>query len=218
MGTALSNCCYQEEYGQHFTTKGARRVVRRFERRGLRRTERELVEAVTAAGIDDCTVLEVGGGVGQLQAHLLRNGARRTTNVDLSGSWEGPAARLFASLGLEDRTERYVGDFVDLADELPPADVVVLHAVVCCYSDWEALIDAAIARSSRVLALTLPRDAWLSWTITVPGNLYMAARGCAFRAFIHPVDELLATVRRGGFEVSYDRSHLIWRTLVLVRR
>lgn len=37
--------------------------------------------------------------------------------------------------GLDDRIRFYHGDFVDLASEIPPADIVTLDRVICCYPD-----------------------------------------------------------------------------------
>ncbi len=43
-----------------------------------------MVDWLVAQGIQGSTVLEIGGGVGEIQLELLRHGAARTTNLELS--------------------------------------------------------------------------------------------------------------------------------------
>ncbi|HVS04097.1 MAG TPA: methyltransferase domain-containing protein [Thermoanaerobaculia bacterium] len=213
----MSSCCYSEEYGERFSEKEARRTARRFRRKGLRGSAGALAAGLAATGVDGATVLEVGGGVGGIQAHLLRSGAARAVNVELSPSWEGAARRLFAELGLGDRVERHVADFVDLAGQLPEADLVVLHRVVCCYPDWRAMLGAAAGRTRRALGMTLPRDRWWTRATVAVGNGFFALRRRDFRAYVHPVAPMLDALRQGGLQVVGDSQGPVWRTLILAR-
>ena len=85
------------------------------------------------AGSNDlygATVLEIGGGIGDIQLELLLRGASRTTNLELSGAYEAEAMRLLDEKGLRGRAARVVG--VDLAVSpaaVEAADIVVLHRV-----------------------------------------------------------------------------------------
>lgn len=211
-------CCQPDEYGELFSEREARRTARRYTRRGLRGSARDVVDEVVGAGVAGATVLEVGGGVGDLQAELLRAGAARTTNVELSPSWERSAAQLLADRGLAGRVERRVGDFLDLADELGPADVVVLHRVLCCYPDWQGMLGAAVTHADRVVAFTVPIDRWASRLAVRLGNQLLAWRGRTFRAFVHPPARLVVTVQSAGFSVRADRQGVVWRTIVAERR
>ena len=73
---------------------------------------------------------------------MLRRGAASTVCVDLSDDTVETAAELMREAGFEGRYSRITGDFVEVADEVSPADVVYLNRVVCCYSDMPALVDA----------------------------------------------------------------------------
>lgn len=214
----MSRCCYEDEYGELFRTREATRKSRRYERRGLRGVDRLLADDVVSVGIAGRTVLEVGGGVGHIQSQLLREGATNALNVDLSPNWEGAARRLLANLALEDRVERRLGDFVELADELPESDVVILHAVLCCYPHWRDMIDATTSLARETVGITLPRDRWANRAAIAIGNRFLALRGRDFRAFVHPVDDVIARVEDAGFTVASDRSRLVWRTIVFARR
>lgn len=213
----MPSCCYGDEYGELFGGREASRTARRFRRKGLRGSAEELTGAVIAAGVDGASVLEVGGGVGHLHTRLLQAGAARAVNVELSPGWEAAARDLLVDLGLEDRVERRTGDFVDEAGELPEVDVVVLHRVLCCYPRWRAMGDAAVSRSRRLLAITLPVDRWWTRAVIGAGNVLFRLRGRDFRAYVHPPAEVLERIRGAGFRVLHDHHGLVWRTVVLER-
>ena len=65
---------------------------------------------VAGTGAD---VLEIGGGVGDVAIELLKRGARRATNIELSPAYEPFAAELLRETGLADRVERRRGDIVE---------------------------------------------------------------------------------------------------------
>jgi spermidine synthase len=213
----VANCCYGEEYESLFTARTAVRTARRFERRGLGGTARQLVDGLTELGVDGASVLEVGGGAGTLHVPLLLNGAARATNVELSPGWEEPARALLAGLGLSERVERRIADFVDEAEGLPEADVVVLHRVLCCYPDWRAMTAATISRARRAVAFTIPSDRWWNRAIIAAENGWHRLRSKQFRAYVHPPEEVIAVFASAGFAVVSDVDRPGWRSVVLSR-
>lgn len=130
--------------------------------------------------VEGATVLEIGGGIGALQLELLDAGAAGATNVELSGGYEEAAAELFAN---REGVERVVADFVDA--DVPPHDIVVLHRVVCCYPDVDALVGAAARSARRELVLTYPQERrWIGWGLRAV-NVWLGLRGCGFRTYHH---------------------------------
>jgi magnesium-protoporphyrin O-methyltransferase len=109
-------------------------------------------------------------------------------------------------------------DFAREATEVPPADIVVLHRVVCCYPDAPALIGAATTHADRILALTFPADRWY-WRLAVRlGNAFLAMRGNGFRGFVHPPALIDRIARNGGLRTIHERIGIIWQTAVYERR
>jgi SAM-dependent methyltransferase len=214
----MPSCCYADEYGDMFSPRQAARTARRYLRRGLRGTARDLADAVLAAGVEDATVLEVGGGVGEIHVDLLRRGAAGATNVELSPGYEAAAAQLLEEAGLGGRVDRRVGDFVDAVGALAPADVVLLHRVVCCYPDWQALVASATSRTRRVIGLTVPADHRISRLAVRFGNALLRLRGRSFRAYVHPVDRIVAALEEDDFRLVADHRGRVWHTLVAARR
>lgn len=208
-------CCPPpaSEYRRFFRTKIARADARRYERRGLPRTARELV-----AMVDSETVLDVGGGAGTLAIELLERGASRATVVELSDGYDEAAAELLAEHDLAGRVERRIGDFVTQAGLVEPHDTVVMHRVVCCYPDADALVSAAASHARRSLALTLPRRHPLTWFGFRAINGFLRLRGCGFRAYVHPFAVVAAAARREGLELrSREGQGLIWENAIFER-
>jgi hypothetical protein len=63
-------------------------TAKHYRTRGLGKTARRIVELVVERGVAGATLLEVGGGVGDIQVELLKRGAVRATNLELSPAYE----------------------------------------------------------------------------------------------------------------------------------
>src|SRR5207302_6942067 len=184
----MAGCCVPRGYDAVFDERQARRDARRYRRRGLGKAARRIVELAAPRG---STVLEVGGGVGAIQLELLKAGAAGTTNVELSPAYEEEAAKLRRETGFEGRVERRIADFAEMAGELEPADVVVMHRVVCCYPEPGRLVGATADRAKHRLVLSYPPDILLSRVVTAGFNLWCRVRGVDFRAYAHPEETIL---------------------------
>ena len=189
-------------------------MAQRYRRRGLDPTARLLFESVRGKG---STVLEIGGGVGEIEIELLRAGAERATNVELTPVYDNEADKLLREAGLEGRAERRYGDIVNEPTLAEPADVVVMHRVVCCYPDMPALMDAAADRARRALALSFPRDTWWMRLFARGFNAWRRLRRDDFRFFVHPPAGILAAAAAHGLHVTRDHEGRIWRIAALER-
>ena len=73
----MASCCNTRGCDRFFSPRFARRVAARYRKRRLDKTGRRMVAFLEEAGIDGATMLEVGGGVGEIQIELLKRGAER---------------------------------------------------------------------------------------------------------------------------------------------
>ncbi|MCZ3387774.1 MAG: SAM-dependent methyltransferase [Actinomycetia bacterium] len=194
----MAACCDPGEYDVVFTSKYARRTAKSLRESGLDDTAAKMVDFVTEQGLDGATVLEIGGGVGGLHSELLRRGASRATNVELSTAYESEAANLSDESGLTDRVNRLIVDVVTDPGAVPSADIVVLHRVVCCYPDFAALLGAAADRARQMLVFSYPRRRLLTRAGTLGENLGYAIRRRDFRVFVHSPDAMLAVLADHG--------------------
>jgi magnesium-protoporphyrin O-methyltransferase len=172
-----------------------------------------MVDEVRSLGVDGATVLELGGGVGALQLELLRFGAARAVNVELSPEWEAVAVELAREHGAEGQIERRLADAVEDADALAPADVVVMNRVVCCYPDPDALMAVASERATRLLVVSFPRDRPLIRLINALANSWMRLRRIEFRSFVHPERRIEAAAQRHGLSMLSEHCVFAWRAV-----
>jgi magnesium-protoporphyrin O-methyltransferase len=213
----MPGCCDPHEYDEIFGPGFARRRARRYRRRGLGSTERDMVDFLTRRGVSGASVLEIGGGVGEIQLELLRRGAARTTNLELVGSYDGPARELAEEAGLADRVDRRRHDIVEAPDQVETADIVVLHRVVCCYPDYERLLGTAADHARHLLVFSHPPRNVGSRAYMSTQNAYLRLTGRRFRVFTHPPEAMLEVLRERGMTTVHARRGFAWHVQGLVR-
>lgn len=213
----MPSCCDGEGYDAVFTDRFADRVARRYRRRGLDATSRRMVDFLTEHGVEGASVLEIGGGVGEIQLELLRRGAARVTNLEISTNYEEQARRLLEQAGMTGRVTRRLHDIAKLPDEVEPADIVVLHRVVCCYPDYEALLSAAGRHARRLLVFSHPPSKALTRAVFGAENLGRRLRGQSFRAFVHPAGAMVSVLAAAGLATRFEHAGWAWTVVGLER-
>jgi magnesium-protoporphyrin O-methyltransferase len=216
----VGDCCdprRSDGYESVFDRKFARRTARRYRKRGLTPSAADLIGFAADQDIEGATVLEIGGGIGHLQVELLRRGAAHVTNLEISGNYEDEATALLQSTDLGDRVTRRIVDIAESPDDVEPADVVILHRVVCCYPDYERLLTAAATHARRALAFTHPPANVIARTAIGSENLMRRVRGNPFRAFVHPPDDMLRVLRAAGLTPRLQQRRRGWEVVGLVR-
>ncbi len=213
-----ASCCAQSnaDTGKLFSwMAGLHRVRHRLF--GFEKNQRQLLDAIRAQGIADATLLEVGSGTGALHQRLLFEGAASAVGVDLSQRMLDIARRQADQGGLAPRVDYRQGDFVQLVDQIATADITILDKVVCCYPDWQALMDATLSRTGRVCALTYPRDRRvLRVGIRIMSKL-LDLLHCCYRPYLHDPAQIRAHLLAQGFELAIEKHTGSWLTEVYVR-
>lgn len=212
----MPDCCNPSGYQRFFNEGEAADDLRRYDKKGLDKMARRLVDYLASRGMTGKSVLEVGGGIGALHVELLRSGAVDAVNVELSRGYESAAAELLRREELADRVERRLGDFTELACELR-ADDVIMNRVVCCYPDMERLMNAAMSSSERFVALTFPRASIPTRLVVGLVNGWCRVSNIDFRVFVHSPKAILETAEAAGFAVVFRDHDLVWHGVVLER-
>jgi hypothetical protein len=212
------SCCPPKGYAKLFGGRAARRDVRRYAKDGLDDTGARMVAFLRRRGIEGGTVLEIGGGVGVLQLELLAAGAERATNLELSPEYEDSARALLRERGLDERVDRRIGDIVADPALAGAADAVLMHRVVCCYPDADALVGAAAERARRYLVMSFPRDRALFRAGARVLNLWFRLLRWDYRTFIHSPAAILAAAERRGLRLAEESRGSIWQVAALERR
>ena len=108
--------------------------------------------------------------------------------------------------GVVERVRYEVGDFVALAGETEPADLVILDRVVCCYPLYQPLIEEAMRHAERYFAFSYPRDVWYVHVAIAFENAIRRIRTNPFRAFVHPVEGMTHVMGTIDLDVARDRA------------
>lgn len=211
-------CCgFPDTAKQQFTPKKAASEIARYRKKGPGPTTRLLRDGLVSAGSIAGIVLDVGGGVGTLSFELLDRGAQRTVIVDASAAYLAVAAEEAGRRGVSSVTEVVPGDFVALSHQLPKADLVALDRVVCCYPEYEPLLQHAVQHAERRFAYSYPRDRWFVRIGVCVENALRRWRGNSFRTFVHPPAAMQRIVEAAGFSLASRRCTLTWSADVFIR-
>jgi magnesium-protoporphyrin O-methyltransferase len=173
-----------------------------------------LLDAIKTQGLQGATLLDIGAGIGVIHHELLSAGARSAVHVDATDANLRLAEHEASRQGHRDKVTFLGGDFVDLAREIAPADIVTLDRVICCYPDMEELVDASAARARRLYGAVYPRERWLLKVWIFFDNLFRRIRGNPFETYIHPIAAIDTVLKRHGLERRWVRDTYAWRVAV----
>ena len=144
-------CCRGQNYDRFFDAEMARKDLRRYQKRGARGATARLLEELVARAGDSESLLDIGGGVGVIHQEMLKAGStRRVTSVDASTAYLETLEKVAKQHGYDDSWHGIAGDFVEIADQVPRADVVTLDKVICCYPDMLALVQLSASKAKKL--------------------------------------------------------------------
>lgn len=211
-------CCQCQAMEKFFDTREAQRELRTYRKRGPAKTTRLLVEALRHLGIENKTLLDIGGGIGAIQLALLADGVSSATDVDASQGYIETAREESAREGYGDRVTYIHGNFVDVASTLAPAGIVTLERVICCYPDMPALVGASAAKAESLCGLVYPRDTWWMRLGARVINATMWVQRSQFRFFVHSTAAVDAELRHHGLLQSSRATSGPWQVAVYTRQ
>ena len=180
-----------------FSPKVAERDLRRYRRRGADAVTRLMLAQLRRCPLQDKELLNIGGGIGVINAELAADGIAAARLVEASLAYLEVARRELQSRYGSRSTEFLLGDFARIADTLPDADVITLDRVVRCYPDAETLLHGAATRPgnclrSRILAIVG------TCATTAVQNFLRRKKGNGFRTFVHSPQQISAVLERAG--------------------
>src|SRR6476659_5054326 len=106
-----------------FKPQIARRNLKRYRKKGLGAIERQMVASIPPKELDGARVLEIGGGIGTIQAELLATGAGEGEIIELVSAYEPYARELAREKRLETRSRFRVADVLAQPETVTPADI-----------------------------------------------------------------------------------------------
>ncbi len=212
------NCCQCQGVEAKFDQEYVTKKLERYRRKGPKKTTRQLVEALRAEGVKGMLLLDIGGGLGDIQHKLIRSGVQRAINSEASSAYL-EACRLEAERqGHSEQIQHIRGNSVEVAEMIPPAGIVTLDRVICCYDDMERLVDLSAQKAKWLYGVVYPQDKW--W-VKVYVWLYHSVRhwlrGNPMRNYVHPTKAVEAVIEKNGLQRKYLREMGGWQVAVFAR-
>jgi tRNA1(Val) A37 N6-methylase TrmN6 len=212
----ICSCCdFARAVDQQFNADKAAKELRAYRKGKLGATTRLLRDAIVQTGVNGGSLLDIGGGVGALAFELLDRGFTRAVIAEASAAYVAAAEEEAARRSRASSIEVVHGDVVQLP--LTPATVVTLDRVVCCYPYYEPMLENALPRAEKVLALSYPKDRWYVRAVMSFDNARRARKN-GFRTFVHPPLRMQEMIQRAGFTLAARRSTFVWTIDVFVRQ
>jgi len=211
----MSSCC--EPIADHFDEEHLDARLAEAKKGGLPIATQILLEALSALNLENARLLDVGGGTGTIMFVLFEKGIRQAVLVEIAAAYLEAAETESQERGVRDRVDFVEGDFVQVSEQIQPADVVTLDRVVCCYPDMEALVQASVRKSLEWYALSYPRDRWWARVVIASENWLRRLRGDPFTAYVHDVPAMEAILDRAGFERQFLRRTWLWEVSIYRR-
>lgn len=255
----MQRCCRAHACEEVFGPRVASSDLARYRRRGLDTLARRMLASVPRSALSPTSrVLEIGGGIGALQAEALLAGVGSGEVVELVGAYRPYAERLAVELGIAERSRFRVADLLEAANgqghgadsdpgrggpavgepavgepasggldparparldppPVEPADVVMMHRVVCCSPDGLELTEVASRLARRALVLSFPRFTLLSRAVAWAQDLLFRALGREYRIFVRPEAAIVERAEAHGLRVIARGHDLVWTFVALER-
>jgi SAM-dependent methyltransferase len=211
-------CCDEDLALLGYDGLGAEKDLAKWRSGKLYPATQELIAVLQAEGVAGARLLDIGGGVGAVHITLLKAGADTAVDVDASREYLATARAEAERRGLAGRVVYRYGDIVELTAELPPADIVTLDSVICCYPYLPALLQAAVLPGPRLVGLTYPRDVWWMRAYMRLYNLVHAVRRTGSRYFIYRHARVNRLMNELGFTNVHEGGSREWRVALYRRR
>ena len=213
----MTGCCARHGQEELFGEKTAANDARKYRRKGPDPMARSLARRAGTRGVEGASVLEIGGGVGQVALELLKAGAASAEVVELLPDYEQFVHELAVEAGVDERISFRTADLVADPAAAARVDLVVMNKVVCCTPDGIALAGIAASLARRTLVFSFPRGVWWARAGLGAVHLYLRLRGRRFRVFVHPTAALEAAVESRGFVRASERNGPLFRIAAFER-
>lgn len=211
----MSDCCRAAPCEEIFGPQTAEGDLDEYLARGLGSIAARMLDAIPAEVVSRAgRVVDIGGGIGALQAELLLRGAATGEVIELVRAYRPYAERLAIRLGIGDRTTFRVADLIDDPHQVEAADVVIMHRVVCCSADGLRLTGVAAGLTRQVLAFSYPRSlAVLRWAEKLQEPFARLFRR-RYRFYIHNAAALRMAATSTGMSLLATGKSTFWEYAV----
>ena len=209
------NCC--SLYNQKFDDRVARKDLATYLDKGVSKSTNLILRNLNNRTEKGDTLLDIGGGIGVITFELIKQGIAHVHHVDLSQAYLRTYTSEFQRRDLTEQITTYEGDFVDRAKELPKADIVTLDKVICCYREFEDLVQLSAGKARKYYSFTIPTDHILARLMRWLVHPIILLTNNNFRAHVHSHARIGEILRDAGFRYVEDRRYRWWKSYLYMR-
>ncbi len=212
------DCCQCQGIETKFDQKYVAKKLKEYRKNGPKETTQHLIDALQAEGIAGMTLLDIGGGIGDIQHALLKSGVSSAIDNEASSAYLEACRQEAERLGHADRIHHIPGNFVDIAKNITPVDIVTLDRVICCYHDMPALVNLSAQKARRLYGVVYPLDRWwIRLVMEIYYNLRHWFQRNSMRNFIHPSKQVEAILQNNGLNRCFYKVMGPWQIAVYLR-
>lgn len=199
-----------------FDKKTANKQYKRYLKKGPSRVTKKIISQLDRNERGE-TLIDIGGGIGAIQWWFLGNGGDKCYSVDASTGYSSLAKEHAEKNKLDSNTHFIIGDFTDNATDLPTVDHVTLDKVICCYPDYQAILNKACDKSSKTITLSYPMDGIIADSIRFFGVLVMRLKSNPFKPFVHRAASIRELLSERGFELKEKELSFPWHIQTYIK-
>ena len=208
-------CCQCEGIETRFNQEYVVKKLQRYREKGPKESTRILIEVLEETLDNDMTLLDIGSGIGDIQHALLGKGVKESFNCEASSAFIDACKQEAERQGNANRITHIKGDFVDIVDSIPAADIVTLDRVICCYHDMPDLVTKSLKKARKLYGIVIPIDKWwVKLGISIYYNLRFLIQRNPFRVFIHPTEDVETLIIDNGFRNIFSQVKGTWQISV----
>ncbi len=176
-----------------------------------------MLDALSKERLEGLTHLDIGGGVGVIQNELLKMGVRTAMSVEASDTYAEAAQEEAERQGHSERITYKYGDFVELADQIPEADIVTLDSVLCCYRDMVSLVSLSVEHAAKLYGVIYPGDNLWGKAMVARWNVQHWRKRKKYRDYAHPTAEVDRLIQSSGMKPHFYWRSQAWQVVVYIR-
>ncbi|NNE36429.1 MAG: class I SAM-dependent methyltransferase [Rhodothermales bacterium] len=199
---------------EEFDATVAKRQLKRYVRRGPKRTTEWLIRAILDRKLAEPSLLDIGGGVGEIQHEIAESGSGAVTSVDASSAYLDQSRLEAERRGYRDRATYVFASFTDVHEDVSAADVVTLDRVICCFDNVEDLVGRSVQKAKRLYGLVYPRESWWTALGFILINLVQRIRRAHFRVYLHSSERVHSMIADAGFRQAFYRQSFLWQVVL----
>ncbi len=205
----MKTCC-TTPLNKKFDLARAKEELSNYLRTGPRKNTIPLLEALKPIDLAGASALDIGGGIGAILFQLLEQGVKEAQSVDISEAYCEVLQEEIKQRQLDQQVKIWKGDFLCLKDDLPVVDIVTLDKVICCYENFQELVQYSLAKATKWYAYTIPRNVWWVKLGHFLKEYKFRKRPDDFRSFVHPVHTIESLIEEQGFKKYSQRTKAEW--------